>query len=85
MKDKTRKLTCREFITFLLDYETNGLEQGERATFETHLETCPDCVDYLRTYRETVRLSKSAFESDETQIEAAPENLIQAILAARPK
>jgi anti-sigma factor RsiW len=78
-----RELTCREFIDFLDDYLTGDQPAKVRAEFERHLSICPVCVDYLKTYRAAVRLAAA---SGEQEIPAdAPEELIQAILAARRK
>ena len=54
-------LSCRELIEFLADYLEAGLPPAEHAAFEAHLALCPDCVTYLASYRETIRLGKLAF------------------------
>lgn len=77
-------LTCRDFIEFLSDYLEDNLPSDERAVFDEHLAVCPACVAYLNTYRDTIRLSRetwSEFHGDSW--ENAPEDLVQAILAAR--
>jgi anti-sigma factor RsiW len=77
-------VTCRELIDFLMAYLDEELEPGRRAVFEEHLGECPTCVDYLETYRETVRLGGSICEEPEGPVpEEVPEKLVQAILAAR--
>jgi anti-sigma factor RsiW len=79
-------VTCRTFIEFLLEYLNDELPADERAEFEAHLAECPWCVSYLQTYQESVRLGKAVF-ADENEVvpETVPEELIQAILAARTK
>lgn len=78
-------MTCKEFIDFLTDYLANELPAGERACFEHHLRLCPDCVAYLDSYRETVQLGRAACCGDQGELPAdVPEELIRAILAARP-
>ena len=74
-------LTCKEFDGFLADYLSGELAQDVRANFEHHLDLCPQCVDYLATYRDSIRLGQKAFEQE--QPPAVPEQLIAAILAAR--
>ena len=76
-------MTCREFVEFLMEYL---LGEADREKFDAHLAVCPACVNYLKTYRQTVKVSKGAFaDLDEKLPEDAPEELIQAILASRPK
>lgn len=77
-------LTCREVVDFLLDYLSGALPVDQAAQFERHLAVCSACVDYIRSYEDTIRFSRTAFD-DLTDEQAAdvPEELVQAILAAR--
>jgi anti-sigma factor RsiW len=75
-------MNCREVTEFLLDYFAGGLPAGERAVFDEHLADCPDCRTYLAHYRQTVLLGAEAFAGP---AEAVPEDLVRAILAARPR
>ena len=76
-------LTCRELIDFLAAYLDGELEPAALAGFEAHLSVCPNCVDYLASYRETVRLGKQACEPAAELPEDIPSELVHAILAAR--
>ena len=77
-------MTCREFVEFLMAYLGGGLSPADRAAFEEHLAECPDCVNYLHTYQQTIRLSKAVCcRPDDSLPEGVPERLIRAILAAR--
>ena len=76
-------LTCRELIDFLAAYLDGELAPGPRAAFEAHLSRCPACVDYLASYRETIRLGKKACEPDAELPADVPSELVDAILAAR--
>jgi predicted anti-sigma-YlaC factor YlaD len=77
-------MTCKEFVDFLMSYLDHELESAQNGVFEGHLDACPPCRDYLKTYEETIRLGKLACgEQDGGVPEDAPERLIQAILAAR--
>ncbi len=78
------RMTCREFVDFLMDYLSNELPDGTLRNFEWHLNACPNCVRYLDSYRATITLSRTAFavREDEPPTEV-PEELIQAILAAQ--
>ena len=75
-------MTCEEAFAFLAAYLDEELDAGTRATFEEHLGLCPPCVDYLDTYKATIRLGKDACTAADAP-EDLPEALIQAILAAR--
>jgi anti-sigma factor RsiW len=74
---------CREFVEFLMEYLDGALVEGERHVFEQHIEDCPACVNYLDTYRETVRLGNSLCSPDAEVPADVPEELVQAILSAR--
>jgi anti-sigma factor RsiW len=80
------RLTCRECVEFLMDYLDDSLSIEVKATFERHLTACANCVRYLESYRTTTTVCKKAFETGERDgATPVPEELIQAILAARPK
>ena len=77
-------MTCREFAEFLMQYLSRELSVAERSVFEEHMAECPDCVAYLRTYQETIRLEKAAFADPAGPVPAdVPDDLVRAILAAR--
>ena len=80
-----RTLSCRELIEFLAAYLDAELPPAEHAAFETHLASCPSCIDYLASYRETIRLGKLAFTADSEPPADVPAELIDAILAARER
>jgi predicted anti-sigma-YlaC factor YlaD len=75
-------VTCQEIADFLMDYLDGTLPGTQRAIFEEHLGECPECVAYIKSYQATIRMSKKTRpEAPDT----APEDLIQAILAARKR
>ena len=77
-------LSCREIIDHLDSYHAGDMVAGIRVEFERHLAVCPPCVDYLRTYRETIRLSRECFEQGNPELPPGmPEDLVKAILASR--
>ena len=79
-------MTCREVLDFIMDYLDGGLKEAVRAEFEVHLARCPACVAYLESYRQTVRAAKICCRPTREESAAkVPEELIQAILAARRK
>ncbi len=76
-------MKCREFVEFLIEYLDGALADGERRVFEGHVEDCPACMNYLASYRETVRLGGSVCAPDDEVPPDVPEELMQAILSAR--
>ena len=79
-------MTCREVNEYILDYRSGHLSPEECACFEAHLARCSHCVASLRSYEETVRLAKGAFShSNEAMPADVPDELVRAILAARPR
>lgn len=80
-------MNCREFTEFLHEYLFGNLPAGERAEFEKHLAECPWCVAYLDSYQKTIQLEQALFSPLENAPPPAdaPEELIQAILQARPR
>jgi anti-sigma factor RsiW len=75
---------CRECDEFLGDYVAGELPPEVLATFEQHLERCRNCRVYLEQYRATIKAGKTACDAYKEGLRM-PEELIQAILAAKPK
>ena len=79
-------ITCKQLIDFIGDYLSGELPPAELKEFERHLAVCPPCVNYLKSYRDTIRLGKAAFAGPETPVPRdVPEDLIRAILSAAKK
>ena len=76
-------LTCQEVLDFLSDYVEGRLPAAEHARLEEHLAVCPPCVDYLRSFQATLAACRSLRGSDLAQLPPLPEELVQAIVAAR--
>ncbi len=77
-------MNCREFVDFLMSYIEGDLESEPTRVFEEHMRLCPPCETYLDTYRDTIRLGRFACQDENGPPPAeVPEQLIQAILAAR--
>ena len=82
----TPYIKCSELIDFIADYLTGDLTAHERKEFERHLAVCPPCQVYLKTYQETIRLSRVAEKgasADQEPPPPIPEDLVRAIVAAR--
>lgn len=80
--DATTMLTCRQVLDFVMAYLDGELDAGARREFERHLRVCPSCVNYLESYRQTVRLGKDAGNDSAAEGEF-PSGLLRAIQAAR--
>ncbi len=78
-------MNCREFVDFLMSYLDGELEPESTRVFEEHMFLCPPCLTFLDTYKDTIRLGRFACEEHGPAREEVPEELIQAILAARRK
>ena len=60
-----------------------SFDASQAAVFQEHMRECPPCEVYLDTYQETIRLGKCICEPDGSMPADVPEELVQAILAAR--
>ena len=79
-------MTCRELTEFLMDYLEGELPEAQRATFAQHVELCPPCLTYLKTYQEAVDLGRSVCSDASDALPAdVPEELVRAILATRAR
>ena len=72
-------ITCRQVISFLLEYLDGTLSPEERQRFDEHLAVCASCTAYLATYEITIRMEKLAF-AEEADV---PEDLVAAVVASR--
>jgi anti-sigma factor RsiW len=73
--------TCRELVAFLDDYLAGTLDEATRSSFEAHLETCPSCVRYVATYRQSLEVARRS-----SALEIAgevPDELVSAVLRLR--
>ena len=52
-------ITCDQVTTLLIDYVAGALDPATTLVLEQHLHNCRDCVAFLRTYRESTRLTRS--------------------------
>ena len=78
-------MNCREFVEFLMSYIDDDLDEDPRRVFEEHMHMCPPCVEFLDSYRDTIRLGKFACKEGGPVPDEVPEDLVHAILAARER
>jgi anti-sigma factor RsiW len=71
-------MTCQDVITtFIADYVDGQLPPATLADFEHHLDVCPSCVNYLRSYRQSIAVVRA---SGRIELQGVPEELVRAIL-----
>ncbi|HVO29704.1 MAG TPA: zf-HC2 domain-containing protein [bacterium] len=70
----TRSVTCEETIDVLVDYLDGSMDATTLAAFEAHFADCPPCLDFLKTYKATIRVSQACMQE-----EAIPEPVSQRI------
>jgi anti-sigma factor RsiW len=77
-------MTCQELTDFIMAYLDRELDDETRRSFERHMAVCPSCVAFVRSYEQTVRLGKQAFDCppDQPAERHAPEDLVKAIIEA---
>lgn len=74
-------LSCRELIEVLGEYHAGALDAHLTRQVAEHLWECLECTAYLKSYEETVRLSKGSFtRRREAVVPEPPEDLIEAIV-----
>jgi anti-sigma factor RsiW len=79
-------VSCKHCVEFLLDYLDGALSVEEQFRFDSHLAFCADCAVFLENYRKAASLTSGlSREERERASPAVPEELVKAILAARPK
>jgi anti-sigma factor RsiW len=52
-------ITCEQVTALLIDYVAGDLDPATTLVLERHVQNCPDCVAFLRTYRESIRLTRT--------------------------
>ena len=51
---RRRTIACRQAVELVTAYLEDALSARDRARFETHLEGCPHCTEYLDQMRRTL-------------------------------
>ena len=64
MSATIEQLSCQELVELVTDYLEGALPQGERASFEHHIEGCKGCHEYVRQMRQTIELTGSLTPAD---------------------
>jgi len=61
-QSRFRPLTCEKETALIADYLASNLSPADLASFENHLEECPDCKAFLQTYKKTIEITRSFLE-----------------------
>ena len=80
--DSLSMLTSDQVDSFIYAFHADTLSLIKKFKFILHLMFCRECRQYLRTYKNTIRLSQGGL-SIANPIEKVPVKLIQIILSCR--
>lgn len=76
-------MTCRQFEDFIVSYLDGSLDKDISHEFESHIEACKACREYLAAYRRTVVLGRRAYDDLDEIPGTVPEDLVLAVLKVR--
>jgi anti-sigma factor RsiW len=62
-KRRTTK-TCKQITDLLLAYVNDELSPRRKRVFRDHLKRCPDCVSFVDTYKQTIRLTGTLYADE---------------------
>ncbi len=51
--------TCKQMTDLVFNYLNDKLSPNVKRDFQQHLRICPDCVNFLDTYKKTVSVTRS--------------------------
>ena len=77
------EMACRELVEVLTEYLEGTLSQEDRRRLEAHLAECPNCVDYVEQFRQTIDALGGM--SPETIAPEAREELLEAFRGWRER
>ena len=60
----TTKATCKQIAALVFDYLNDELSPRRKRDFQLHLKTCPDCVNFLKTYKKTIQATGTLYPND---------------------
>jgi anti-sigma factor RsiW len=60
-------MTCATEVALIGDYLASRLSSRVLNAFEKHLEDCPDCASFLRTYKKTIEATRSFLRLESAQ------------------
>lgn len=76
---------CKAIIDFLDRYVAGELDPEVAKVFERHCVDCPPCLDYLESYKQTIKLCKRAHSNSENpDCSEVPNELVEIICRSKP-
>lgn len=60
--------TCATEVALIGDYLASRLSSRVLNAFEKHLEDCPDCASFLRTYKKTIEATRSFLRLESAKV-----------------
>jgi anti-sigma factor RsiW len=61
---RRKGLTCEQLVELVTDYLEGKLSRTDRRRFESHIDACGNCREYLAQFRETMTLTRTLREED---------------------
>ena len=58
------KKTCEQIAALVLAYLNDELSPRRKRDFQQHLKICPDCVNFLRTYKKTIQATGTLYPDE---------------------
>ncbi|MFL5798924.1 MAG: anti-sigma factor family protein [Actinomycetota bacterium] len=62
--DEPAAMPCRELVECITEYLEGTLPETDRARFDEHLQSCPQCTAYLDQMRTVLRVSGRLTEEE---------------------
>lgn len=72
------EVTCRQLIDSLMAYLDGELDEQQSAALRQHLDICPSCVNYTKSYRSVVDAAITAIR----QRPDAPDRITPELVAS---
>lgn len=67
-KAMTRQIkSCKNEMELIADYVVANLSPRLLSAFEQHLQACPDCAAFLRTYKKTIEITRSFLKTQSSK------------------
>ncbi len=53
-------ICCKECLDLLFDYLEGNLDDETSSSLDEHLQDCPPCINFLRTYKKTTVICRES-------------------------
>lgn len=55
-----KNLCCKDILDLATEYLEDGMEPDAKRSFEAHIERCPPCVTFFKTFKATGHVCRRA-------------------------